>query len=521
MMNQELFSKFKIISFAASGLLILWYFFDVNISKIQFIKDLGLKNQQIISYILVFLIIFCTAESILEFSKSNNKSWQSKVQLLFLIMLPLSSLIIAYPKVAANSILQDTKRFDLVIPFLSSLFTAFWASQLIFDLKTTVVFYKFRKKILPVQMAMIAFSSALIILGIISLNLFNENKTFVTFSTRYSIFTVSFILFFITISPRGEIFSQKKLDWLAKKSASLDRQVETSEYVASLKKPITKPKKKIHKKIMKTIKRVDEEERKGIFPRFIMLKELSFKEDGAHLVPDVKNIDDNEPVLRVNIIQKENGNILKTEDVKFKYVKMACQQLPKLTPGNDIRTFLTPMASKAYSIQSFHENDPNDLMLNLSASDENLLTLKELFKKRNPDINYVASNGWSALLISVANGEEKTAKFLLQKAADPSIATKHGATPLHFAAKYGKWSLCKLLLDYQADVNQRDIDGSTALMVAARFGHNAIVKLLIQYGADSSLFDDKQKTALTYATEGNYGEICKYLKKNEIEPTKN
>jgi ankyrin repeat protein len=171
------------------------------------------------------------------------------------------------------------------------------------------------------------------------------------------------------------------------------------------------------------------------------------------------------------------------------------------------------MASKAYSIQLFHESDPNELLLNFANSDENICYLKELLNNRDPDINHVGENGWTALLVSVANGEEKTVKYLLQRAADPNISTKHGATPLHFASKYGNFYLCKLLLDYHADINKRDIDGSTPLMMSGRFGHSAIVKLLIQYGADSELIDNKQKTALDYAIEGKYGEICKQLRK--------
>jgi len=191
--------------------------------------------------------------------------------------------------------------------------------------------------------------------------------------------------------------------------------------------------------------------------------------------------------------------------------------VPKLTLGNDIKSFLTPMASKAYSIHLFHESDPNELLLKFSYSDENIIYLKELLNDKNPDINYVGADGWTALLMSVANGEEKTAEYLLQKAADPDISTKHGATPLHFASKYGKFNLCKLLFDYHADINKRDIDGVTPLMLAARFGHNSIVKLLIQYGADAQLVDNMQKNALAYATEGKYGEICKQLRKKATE----
>jgi len=432
--------------------------------------------------------------------------------LIILIVIPLISFTVSYPKLTVNTFLQETRRIDLIVPFIAAAFTSIAALQLSFDINLISIFYKLRKTILPVQILVLLFSTALVLLGIVSITLFIGKDNIAIFPIRYPIFAITFMISFIALAPSKNPYFEDKLDWLAKKSASLDRQVETSEYVASLRNPLSVPKKRFHKKIMKTIRKGDEEQRKHIFPRFIMLKEISFKEVGAHFVPTIEDTDDDEPVLRVNLIQKDTEEIVESKDINFKYVKMACEQVPKLTSGNDIRSFLTPMATKAYSIHLFHESDPNELLLKFAASDENLSNLKELVKNRNPNINQIASNGWTALLISVANGEEKTVKYLLQKAADPNISNKHGATPLIFASKYGKLTLCKLLLDYQADVNQLDVDGATALMMAARFGHNAIVKLLIQYGSDPQLIDRHKKSALTYATEGNYGDICKYLK---------
>lgn len=514
-MNQELINKYRVVSFVCSGFLVLWYFLDADISKINFLKDLGLQNQQKISYILICIIIFCITESLIEYSKNSHESWQSKLQMVILVTLPILSIVISYPKLTENTFLQETERLDICIPILAALFTSVVALELSFAIKALTVFYRFRKTILPNQVVSIVFLTALIAIGIASTTIFKDKNDLVAYQLRYFIFTISFLISFLSLSPKEKIFSEEKLNFLEKKSTSLDRQVETSEYISTLKKPISQPKKKSHKKIMKLIRRVEDEQKKSIFPMFIMLQGISFKEDGERFAPIVKDANDDDSVLRVNLIKKETDEILESEDIKFKYVKMACEQMPKFNYGNDIRGFLTPMASLAYSIHVFHESDQNELMLKFASSgDEYLNNLKELFKIRNPDINYIASDGWTALLISVANGEKKTAEFLLQKAADPAITTKHGAAPLHFASKYGNLALCKLLLNYHADVNQPDIDGSTPLMMAARFGHNAIVKELIQHGADPELIDVKQKTALAYATEGKYGEICKYLRKN-------
>ena len=513
-MNEGLLTKYRIISIASSGFLILWYFFDANISKINFLKDLGLQNQQIISYILIVIITFCIVESLIEYTKNQSKSWQSKAQLLIIIVIPISSLTISYPKLIDNTFLQSTDRLDLIIPVLASFFTTIIVLEMSFDINMFLVFYKLRKTIHLKQIVLfVLFHLPLLMLGIISISFFNSNNSLNEFPLRYLIFAISFLIFFISLSPKEKIFSKKQLDRL---SSFHDREAEVNEYISSLRKPLSIPNNRIHKKIMRTIRGDDAEQRKAVFSRFVLLEAITFKEMNDHFVPIVKGVGDDDPVIRVNIVNKNTGEVINSEDIKLKYVKMACEQFSKLSNGNDIRGFLSPMSAKAYSIHLFHENNPNDLMLDFAhVGDEVLNNLKELIQTRNPDINYHHSNGWTALLLSVANGEEKTADYLLRKAADPNIATKYGATPLHFAAKYGKYYLCKLLLNYHADFNKQDIYGKTPLMLAAKFGHNDIIKLLIQCGADVKLVDDQGKSALTYATEGKYGSICKQLREEE------
>lgn len=511
-MNQDFYYKCNILSLTASVFLILWYFLGINISKIPSLQDFDIQDQQITAYILVSVISLCIIFSLIEYSKIECKSWQSKLQLIIFIALPLISLIISYPKLTETTFLQETNRLDLIIPFLSAIFISIVALQLNVAINATLVFYNFRKTLLPIQITMLVFLCFLVFLGIASINWFGSEGEIPTFPIRYIIFAITFLIFFTILAPKKKIFSNEKLEDLEKLSAFFDREVEVTEYVSSLRKPLSVPKKRVSKKIMTNIKRGYEERRKSTFPRFIMLKQIAFMEEGAHSVPIIEGANDNDPVIRVDWMKKDTQEIIKTDDINFKYVKMACKQVPKLIRGNDIRSFLNSMAFKAHSLHVIHENDPNELMFNYALSDENINNLKELFKNRNPTINYVAPNGWSALLVSVANGAEKNAKYLLQKAADPSISTKYGATPLHFAAKYGKLSLCKLLINYKADINQRDVYGRTALMLASKLGHTSIVKLLIQSGADSQLIDDDKKSAFNYAAEGNYGEICKLLK---------
>lgn len=513
-MNEELFTKYKITSLIASGYLVLWYIFDINISKIEIIKEIGINEEKPIVYVLISIIVFCSIEGMLEFSKVDKKAWQNKIQTLCLAIIPISSIVLTYPKIISNSVLNDSSRVDLIIPFTLSIIVAFLASILHYGITTSLVFYKLRKTLLPGQIFTKFLFSSLIIVSIYFNSFFINGYSEYAVLLRFLIFTFFFVVTFIILSPKEKLFTREKLIWLSKKSESLDRQVEVCEHSKTLRNPISMPNKKIHKKIMNHINKEGEYARKGIFPRFTMIKEFQFTQLDNKLIPSSEQLQDEDLAINVSFIEKSNGKIVHTEDIKFKYIKQACNELSSLPVGNDIRSFLTPMATKAYQLQKFNESDVNKLLFELSMHDDNLKELKSLVKTRNPDINHKNEDGWTALLIAVANGQENTAKFLLQKAADTSSSTKHGASPLHFACKYGILPLCKLLISYHAEIDQKDIDGSTPLMLAAQYGHGEIVQFLLENGADAKLTNFYDKSALDFATDSNYGEICRHIKKH-------
>ena len=213
-MNQEVSNKYRTLSLVSSGFLVLWYFFDADISNISFLKDLGLQNQQIISYILIFIIIFCIAESLIEYSTNTNKSSQTKFQMVIHVILPILSIVISYPKITENTFLQETGRLDLVIPIIASLFTSVVALELSIEIQSLIVFYRFRRTILPIQVGSLVFITALIALGIASTTLFSDNKDIVSFLLRYFIFSISFLIAFLAISPKEKMFSEEELDFL-------------------------------------------------------------------------------------------------------------------------------------------------------------------------------------------------------------------------------------------------------------------------------------------------------------------
>ena len=75
------------------------------------------------------------------------------------------------------------------------------------------------------------------------------------------------------------------------------------------------------------------------------------------------------------------------------------------------------------------------------------------------------------LQTSLLDGQQATAKVLLDNGADALVRQAHGFTPLHEAALLGRRDLVDLLLDHGAELNSRADDGRTPLTEALRGGH--------------------------------------------------
>ena len=101
-------------------------------------------------------------------------------------------------------------------------------------------------------------------------------------------------------------------------------------------------------------------------------------------------------------------------------------------------------------------------------------------------------------------------KLLLNKGANPNVATKNYSTALMFAAGMGGGrgrtsetvglEAVRLCLDHGADVRAFNDNGDTALHVAAAAGADPIVRLLAERGADLDLQDKSGRTPLDIAT---------------------
>ena len=407
--------------------------------------------------------------------------------------------------------------YDIVIPIFFSFLTSIFSSILNEFLIVTKVFIKLRKTILTGQIVTFFVLISLLSLTISGIYYVDTIQNSTSLVVRNLLFVMFFVIFFLIQSPKKPILSEEKLEWLKKKSDSLDYAVEVNDLFKSFHdKNFKHPQNKLSKNIKNIIKKNYEKEINNTFPRIIPLKEISFEIKNGFISPVENALKNDDFVFEINIINRTTESILSAEKIKFKYIKLAFEQNPIRAPRDNNFSFINIIVENAWKLQILKETDPTDLMFRMSISDDNLIELKALFKNTKIDINFVASNGWTALLVSVANGAEKTTKYLLQKAADPSLSNKHGVSPLHFSSKYGNSYLSKLLIAYKANLDQLDLLGATPLMMASKYGHGDIVKILIENNANVTIQDTKNQTAYTYAVKGNYGDIARYLKKNSM-----
>jgi ankyrin repeat protein len=130
------------------------------------------------------------------------------------------------------------------------------------------------------------------------------------------------------------------------------------------------------------------------------------------------------------------------------------------------------------------------------------------------DINqmpYLRQAGATPFLLAAAATDVGSMKALVERGADPRVATEEGTTPVMVAAGLGKlWALSaeeevlaleavRLAVDLGVDVNAAMKDGRTALMGAAHVGANSVIQLLADRGADLDAKDKYGQTALGLA----------------------
>jgi ankyrin repeat protein len=127
------------------------------------------------------------------------------------------------------------------------------------------------------------------------------------------------------------------------------------------------------------------------------------------------------------------------------------------------------------------------------------------------DLSWVDVTGQTPFLRASVSADLTMMRLLLEKGADPNIATFAGTTPMMAAAgvnwvggqtySEGKQFLeaVELCLDKGADVNAVNSMGITAVIGAVNRGSNDIIELLVKKGASLDVKDKQGRTPLVWA----------------------
>ncbi|GMT02287.1 hypothetical protein PENTCL1PPCAC_24461, partial [Pristionchus entomophagus] len=90
--------------------------------------------------------------------------------------------------------------------------------------------------------------------------------------------------------------------------------------------------------------------------------------------------------------------------------------------------------------------DPQTRLLYFAKKEEWKLLVDELGKLGKGDFSTADQNGYTALLLSVKNGQLEVFEQLISKGADISQCTKDGRNAAHMAAMYSGWQMLDAVL---------------------------------------------------------------------------
>jgi uncharacterized protein len=120
-------------------------------------------------------------------------------------------------------------------------------------------------------------------------------------------------------------------------------------------------------------------------------------------------------------------------------------------------------------------------------------------------VNARDGKGDTALIMAINRSDSDWTGFLLNKGADPNLAsTKNGDTPLIAAARIGFQDAADWLVGLGAKVDGTNRQGETPLIIAVQLRQVPMVRFLLEQGANPDKVDAAQGfSARDYATRDN------------------
>ncbi|RYP06922.1 hypothetical protein DL764_002870 [Monosporascus ibericus] len=140
--------------------------------------------------------------------------------------------------------------------------------------------------------------------------------------------------------------------------------------------------------------------------------------------------------------------------------------------------------------------EAKDPRQNYILAENNLSSLLSATLKFDPTTDVEGEQYFPPLLAAVVNGNEDSAKLLVEKGANIEVKDKQERTALYLAAETGHLGIVQILLEGKADVNAQGGYYGNVLQAASVKGYDKIVAPLLDKGADANAQGEHYGNAL-------------------------
>ena len=159
--------------------------------------------------------------------------------------------------------------------------------------------------------------------------------------------------------------------------------------------------------------------------------------------------------------------------------------------------------------------DPAGDFLIQAARSENPDTLRQALNSRVP-VNYVGSDGLTALMIACEKEWVPGVNMLLEAGANASFENIYGRTALMIAVKYNRNdNIARLLINRGANINKTDTSGNTVLMYAVQNRSSDMIDFVLRSFSNTLATNvDGEDALIIAAKENNIDAVRRLLQRS-------